>query len=97
MKTVIIVEGMAMEDFVNLISTRIVSELKASLQILQDQSDNQLMTRKEVAKMFDISLATLSSWCKKGKIPFKQLGNRVYFRKGDLLAKLEKLQKYGRL
>ena len=43
------------------------------------------LNRKEAAKLLSCSLTTLSSYQKKGYIPFYRIGRKVYFKKGELL------------
>lgn len=55
--------------------------------------EEPLLTRKEIAGMFDsISLVTLHSWMKKG-LPFHKQGGRVYFLRSEVMAYLK--QKRG--
>lgn len=47
-------------------------------------SDEDLLTRKEVMKMLNISHSTLYHHQRKGTIPFLKIGSRVYFRRDDI-------------
>jgi len=54
------------------------------------ESELTLLTRKETAALFNITLPTLSTWEKSGSIPKAiRTGGRVYFRKIDLEKHLE--------
>lgn len=54
------------------------------------ESELTLLTRKETAALFNITLPTLSTWEKSGSIPKAiRTGERVYFRKIDLEKHLE--------
>ena len=83
------------EDFKSLLATTIREELQA-LNILKNDADEKLLTRKEVAELFGITLTTLNSWCKEGHIEFKKVKSRVYFLKADVQAALESKPKYKR-
>lgn len=49
------------------------------------KTDDQLLTRDEVMKMLKISHSTLYHYQREGIIPFLKIGNRVYFKKKDIL------------
>lgn len=50
-----------------------------------NDSDDQILTRKEVMKMLHVSHSTLYHYQRKEIIPFLKIGNRVYFKKRDIL------------
>jgi hypothetical protein len=50
--------------------------------------DEPLLTRKEIAGMFRISLVTLHDWMKRGLPSHKQRG-RVYFLRSEVVAYLK--------
>ena len=83
------------EDFKNLLATTIREELK-TLEISKQDNDGKLLTRKEVAELFGITLTTLNTWCKEKRIVFKKVKSRVYFLKADVHAALESKPKYKR-
>ncbi len=58
----------------------------------------ELLTRKEVAKFLGISLVTLNTWTKHGKLPALRIGTRVRYNKADVISSLKKIEtlKYGR-
>ena len=50
-----------------------------------DEPLSELMSRKEVADYFGVSLVTLNKWVKKGVLPEPiKRGKRVFFRLSDL-------------
>lgn len=53
--------------------------------------EEMLLSRKEVAWMFHISLVTLHSWMKQG-LPHHKQGGRVYFIRSEVLAYLKQKQ-----
>lgn len=55
------------------------------------QPDTALLTRKEVAKMLDISLPTLHNWVKNGTIQAYRIGNKVRFKKSEVLQALQSI------
>lgn len=50
-----------------------------------NEADDQLLTRGEVMKMLHVSHSTLYHYQRKEIIPFLKIGNRVYFKKKDIL------------
>ncbi len=48
------------------------------------ENENNLINRKEVAKLLQISLVTLTDWTKRG-LPFHKQRGRVYFIKSEVL------------
>ncbi len=50
--------------------------------------DEPLLTKDEIAELFDISLTTVTTWVKEGMPSLKQKG-RIYFLKSDVLLYLK--------
>ena len=50
--------------------------------------EEPLLTRKEIAHMFRISLVTLHEWMKQG-LPSHKQGGRVYFLRSEVMAYLK--------
>lgn len=87
--------NLQLDEFKNLLSTTVREEL-AALQLLKNADDEKLLTRKEVAALFGITLTTLNTWCREKRIEFKKVKSRVYFLKADIQAALESKPKYKR-
>lgn len=47
-------------------------------------NDEQYLTRKDVAKLFKVTLTTISEWCKIGKLKRHHINSRVYFLKSEI-------------
>jgi excisionase family DNA binding protein len=56
----------------------------------QQQNADKLLTAMEVCKLLDITRPTLWSWTKQGKLKQRRLGNRIYYRQGDILQQPSK-------
>lgn len=54
----------------------------------QKPDEEPLLTRKEVAHIFRISLVTLHEWMKQG-LPSHKQGGRVYFLRSEVMAYLK--------
>lgn len=48
-------------------------------------SNDKLLTRSEAAQLLGRSLTCLNDWMKKGYLPFRRIGRKVYFLESDLL------------
>jgi len=58
------------------------------------KEDDTLLTRKDVAKLFSISLVTVNEWKRVGRIPYYRMNRRIYFKKEELLKAIEINPKY---
>lgn len=56
------------------------------------RSDSDLLTRSQAATLLDISLPTLREWTYEGKLTAYRMGTRVYYKRSELLASLEKIR-----
>lgn len=55
------------------------------------QQDNELLTREEVCKLLSINKTTLWKHTKSGKLKSLGLGNRVYYKKCEVLQAVKHL------
>ena len=58
-----------------------------------DPQQEPLLTRKEIAGIFRVSLVTLHEWMKQG-LPFHKQGGRVYFLRSEVLEYLKQKRKF---
>ena len=63
---------------------------------LNEQTD-QLLTREETAKLLSVSLVTLWDWTKKDIIPAYRIGNKVRYKKSEVLKSLNQKNQFGQL
>jgi hypothetical protein len=87
----LLIEDAAAELFAlhsGLISLQIVEEFKEIRKQPQEKDSEGLLSRKETCEFLKISLTTLWQWTNKGKINSYGIGNRVYYKKVDLLNSL---------
>tara|TARA_R110002033_G_scaffold160508_2_gene196843 strand:+ start:2383 stop:2670 length:288 start_codon:yes stop_codon:yes gene_type:complete len=54
------------------------------------KDDDELLTVEETLKFLKCSKQALWNWKKSGILPAYRLGNRVYYKKSDIYAKLVK-------
>lgn len=48
--------------------------------------EKKLLTRKETAKFFDVTVRTITNWTSQGIITPTKVGGKVFFLKSDLEA-----------
>ena len=88
MKTNLIqIENINVEDFKNEIIKGVMTALKGS----ENQSQNNseiILSREEAAKLLSISLVTLWNLTRKDKIAAFRIGNKVRYKKSDVLKAL---------
>lgn len=86
----IILHSTTKEEFVDLMRAVIQSEL-ASFKPHQENNTTTFYTRKDVAKMLNISLPTLSEWTKDGIITAHRIGSRVRYKYEDIQQALKEI------
>jgi hypothetical protein len=52
---------------------------------------DELLTREEAAKFLKVGLSALHEWTKSKKLISYGIGNRVYYKKNELIASLQRL------
>jgi excisionase family DNA binding protein len=81
-------------DFKNQIVTDVTIALKDFAENLNKSDENQLLTRQQVADLFSVSLVTIWDWTRKDILPAYKIGNKVRFKKGEVLLALQKSNKF---
>ena len=88
MKTNLIqIENINVEDFTNEIIKGVMTALKGSESYSQNNSEI-ILSREEAAKLLSISLVTLWDLTRKDKIAAFRIGNKVRYKKSDVLKAL---------
>ncbi len=80
------------EELTDEILTGVESRLKAFFENYtpSKKEDDELLTVEETLKILKCSKQALWNWRKKGILSSYRLGNRVYYKKSDIYAKLVK-------
>jgi hypothetical protein len=60
------------------------------------KDDDTLLKRKDIAKLFSVSLVTVSQWMKDGKLPYHRINSRIFFKRGEVFKAMEINPKYKR-
>ena len=88
-KELIQIENISVEELTEIIAEKLVDKLEKKIAtLISNQNDEELLTRTETAKILKIELTTLWSWTKKGKITAYGIGNRVYYKRGEIMKSL---------
>jgi excisionase family DNA binding protein len=81
-------------DFKNEIINGVQNLLNGFATTLQNPDNDRLLTREETSKMLSVSLVTLWDWTRKDLIPAYRIGNKVRYKKGEVLEALQKMNKF---
>lgn len=81
-------------DFKNEIVNELKDALKDFASTLQSNNQDQLLTRDETAKLLNVSLVTLWDWTRKDIIPAYRIGNKVRYKKGEVLLGLQQMNNF---
>ena len=78
------------DELNELIQSGIKEQLENLIQELKNQSfSDDLLTRSEVCSILSVNPSTLWNWTTKGKVKSYHIGNRVYYKKSELLESLK--------
>lgn len=79
------------DELANLISDNVkvqIQNLARDLSEINNQQQKEILSRKEVSKMFEISLVTLHDWIKNGILTPYKIGGRTFFKHSELMQLL---------
>ncbi|MCU7593095.1 helix-turn-helix domain-containing protein [Riemerella anatipestifer] len=81
------VQGVTANELIKAIATAVKNELQTPEP--QPVETYDLMSKKEVAKMLRVSLMTINNWTKQGLLTSYRIGNRVMYKKDEVLQSLK--------
>lgn len=91
-KEVVQVENISVEELTEVIANKLVDKIENRIAMLiSSQNDEDLLTRTETAEFLKINSTTLWLWTRKGKVTAYGIGNRVYYKRGELKKALIKI------
>lgn len=93
-KEILQIENINATDFKNEIVKDVTQALKGYATTLQNPDNEILLTREETAKMLSVSLVTLWTWTKSDIIPAYRIGNKVRYKKAEVLTALQQMNKF---
>lgn len=94
-KEILHVENINANDFKNEIVKDVTNALKGYAETLQNPDKEKLLTRQETADLLSISLVTLWEWTKKDIVPAYRIGNKVRYKKQEILLALQQMNKFS--
>ena len=93
-KEILQLENTNANDFKNEIVKDVTNALKGYAETLQNPDNNKLLTRQETAELLSVSLVTLWDWTKKDILTAYRIGNKVRYKKSEVLLALQKMNKF---
>jgi len=92
-KTILLHE-ISPEDLRDMIRQTVREELSAFLLEFKVQKDDAdvLLSRAEASELLKVSLTTLWNWTKSNKVVAYSIGNRIFYKRKELLESLTKLR-----
>lgn len=83
------IDNISIDEITALIADKLLSKIVVYIDNYASKENDELLTRKETANYLKVTLSTLWSWSNKGLIKSCSIGNRVYYKKQDILESLE--------
>ncbi|MCE3297075.1 MAG: DNA-binding protein [Crocinitomicaceae bacterium] len=65
-----------------------IQELAKGLNNSNQESHKEILSRKEVAELFGVSLVTIHDWINTGILAPYKIGGRTFFKRSDLMQLL---------
>lgn len=93
-KQILQIENTNTLDFKNEIMSGVSDVLKDFANTMQNNDQDKLLTRAETSKLLSVSLVTLWDWTRKDIIPAFRIGNKVRYKKCDVLNALQKMNNF---
>jgi hypothetical protein len=88
MENAIMLHNLAPNDLEELIRKVVGEQLEAFRKNNSTENPHELLTRAEACLLLKINLTSLWKWTKKGKLIAYGIGNRVYYKRGELIQSL---------
>lgn len=93
-KQILQIENTNTLDFKNEILNGVSDVLKGFANTLQTNDIDILLTREETSKLLSVSLVTLWDWTRKDIIPAYRIGNKVRYKKSEVLNALQQMNNF---
>ncbi len=95
MVNVLQLENTNAQDFKNEIISEIKNIFNGFANTLQTNDNDILLTREETSKLLSVSLVTLWDWTRKDIIPAYRIGNKVRYKKSEVINALQQMNKFN--
>ena len=94
MKNSILLQDVTPDQLSELINNGVKHQLdNLRGQLLNQNANDELLTRKEACEFLQINSTTLWSWQNKGKVKAYGIANRRYYKRSELIEALKPLNK----
>lgn len=93
-KQIIQIENTNITDFKKEIISSVSEVFKDFANSLQVTDNDVLLSREETSKLLSVSLVTLWDWTRKDIIPAYRIGNKVRYKKSEVLSALKQMNKF---
>jgi hypothetical protein len=88
MENAILLHNLAPKDLQELIEKTVSKQLEAFVKNIPIENPDELLTRMQASNLLKINITTLHNWTKNGQIIAYGIGNRVYYKRGELMGSL---------
>ena len=79
----VILSPYTLDELATAVAAKIKSDMPAAAE--PAPADDEMITAKEVAKLLGVSLVSIHTWKKDGKLKFYRYGSRIRFKKSEVL------------
>lgn len=86
-KTFVQIESITVDELSDLIVRKFISHVKAAPRDEHLESI-ELLTRLETAKLLKVNISTIHNWTRNKKLIAYGIGNRVYYKRDEVLKSL---------
>jgi excisionase family DNA binding protein len=95
LKQIVQIENTNIIDFKKEIMSSVSEAFKDFANSMQSKEDDILLSREETAKMLSVSLVTLWDWTRKDIVPAYRIGNKVRYKKSEVISALQKMNNFN--
>ena len=88
-KTIQITE-ISIDELSDIIAEKLVLKIEDYLKKISTKKNDELLTRHQASEYLKVSLVTLNIWSKTNILKSRRIGNRVFYKKQDILDILDK-------
>ncbi|MFH6970892.1 helix-turn-helix domain-containing protein [Flavobacterium petrolei] len=88
MENAIMLHNLTPRDLEELITKVVKEQLQEFVKNVPIENPDELLTRAEACALLKINMTTLWNWSKKGRVISYGIGNRVYYKRGELMGSL---------
>ncbi len=89
-KKVIQIESISFDNFKKELSIEIATQFVILQKSVPKTEEDKLLNRFETAKLLGISTVSLWKWTSKSIIPAYRMGKKIFYKKSEVLAALQK-------